>query len=227
MKSQLQDEILRCQKCSRLVNHRQEIALIKRRRYVDWKYWGKPVPSLGILNARLLIIGLAPGAHGANRTGRVFTGDSSGDLLYSTLHRFGFCNQPCSTHRGDGLILRDAYITTALHCVPPQNRPQAYELNNCRPYLREELRMLQKTRVVIALGRIAWQAYWTARKELGWPLLRPRPQFGHAVSLDLPEGTHLLGCYHPSRQNTQTGRLSKSMFQTVFSKAQSLLKGSV
>ena len=219
----LQKKIVECQACSRLVEYRQRVADRKRRSYRDWEYWGKPVPSLGLVDARLFIIGLAPAAHGGNRTGRVFTGDRSGDFLFETLYRFGFCNQPVSQHRDDGLRLQEAYITAAIHCAPPANKPTREELICCRPFLKQELQTLGKIRVVVALGRLAWEAYLATRKELGWPIPHPTPKFGHNASYRLDKKTTLIASYHPSQQNTQTGRLTRSMFEKVFAQAQRLL----
>ena len=223
--TQLQKEIVECRICPRLVEHRERIAGEKRRAYRDWTYWGKPVPSLGDQSARLLILGLAPAGHGANRTGRMFTGDRSGDFLYGTLHRFEFCTQPSSRDRQDGLRLQDAYITAAIHCAPPLNQPTRQELTDCRQYLRWELKLLNHVRVVVALGRIAWQAYWRARQELQWHVPRPLPKFAHAMSYPLDEKTTLIASYHPSQQNTQTGRLTQEMFDRVFEMAREKLTG--
>ena len=217
--TQLKKEIVECRICPRLVEHREQIARAKRRAYRDWSYWGKPVPSLGARSARLLILGLAPAGHGANRTGRMFTGDRSGDFLYDTLHRFDFCTQPFSRDLEDGLRLRDAFITAAIHCAPPLNKPTRQELTDCRGYLRRELELLDRARVVVALGRVAWQAYLRARQELGWHVPKPLPKFGHASSYQLDEKTTLIASYHPSQQNTQTGRLTKEMFDRVFEMA--------
>jgi len=220
---ELQNQLTACRRCERLVVFREEVAREKRRAYRTWDYWGKPVPSLGDASARLLLVGLAPGAHGANRTGRMFTGDSSGDFLYSTLQRFGFCNQPTSTHRDDGLELKECYITAALHCVPPSNRPLAVEAQNCREYLVSELRLLDRIKVIVALGRIAWEAYLRARIQMEKPVAKPKPGFCHGCEFELDENTILLGSYHPSRQNTQTGRLTQEMFDSVFHRAKELL----
>ena len=216
---QLQRQIVTCIRCPRLVEYRTRISREKRRQYRDWEYWGKPLPAFGDPQARLLIIGLAPAAHGGNRTGRMFTGDQSGDWLYGTLHRFGFANQPTSRHREDGLTLRDAYITAAVRCAPPKNKPAPGELATCRAYLLAELRLLRRIRVVVPLGKIAFDAYLAARRELGLPPPHPRPAFGHGVTTSLPEGVLLLASYHPSRQNTQTGRLTQPMFDTIFARA--------
>jgi uracil-DNA glycosylase family 4 len=215
----LQRQILRCTQCPRLVEYRTRVAREKRRQFRDWEYWGKPLPSFGSIEARLLIIGLAPAAHGGNRTGRMFTGDQSGDWLYRTLHRFGFANQPTAQHRDDGLALHDTYITAAARCVPPGNKPSSAELAACRPYLRRELQLLTRIRVVVPLGKIAFEAYLVARRELNLPPPDIRPQFGHAASTRLPEGILLLSSYHPSRQNTQTGRLTRAMFEAIFARA--------
>jgi uracil-DNA glycosylase family 4 len=192
------------------------------KRYREWDYWGRPVPSFGDPQARLLIIGLAPAAHGGNRTGRVFTGDRSGDWLYGALYEAGFANQPTSIHKDDGLQLYDCYITAAVHCAPPENKPLPEEFAACRPYLLQELTLLKRVRVVMALGQIAFAAYLTARRESGLPILSPAPRFGHGCVFTLNETT-LLGSYHPSQQNTFTGRLTREMFQAVFRTARKLV----
>ncbi len=229
----LNQRVIDCRACPRLVEWREEVARTKRRAYQDEVYWGKPVPGFGDPLAEIAIIGLAPGAHGANRTGRVFTGDDSGDFLYPALHRTGFANQPAATHRGDGLRLYNCYITGVGRCVPPQNRPTGEELNTCRPYLRQELCLLPQLTVIVALGQIAFDQTLRALRELGYDL--PRLDFGHGVhhclteydaSTDGPLGQglpHLLASYHPSRQNTQTGRLTPTMLDTVFLSARMLL----
>ena len=222
----LHQRVIACNKCPRLVEHRQWVARTKRRMYLDWEYWGRPLPGFGDLEARVLLVGLAPAAHGGNRTGRMFTGDRSGDWLYGTLHQFGFANQPTSLHRHDGLVLKDVYITAALRCVPPANKPQREELVTCRPYLLEELCALKRLRVVVALGRIAFDAYLIAYHE--FPSGReaaivPRPVFGHGRTFNLPSGVTLVSSYHPSQQNTQTGRLTKGMFEDVFATVRRVL----
>lgn len=221
----LQHEITHCSLCPRLVAHRERVAREKVKRYREWDYWGKPVPSFGDPQARLLIIGLAPAAHGGNRTGRVFTGDRSGDWLYEALYAAGFTNQPTSVHKDDGLQLRDCYITAAVHCAPPDNKPLPEEFAACRPYLLQELTLLRQVRVVVALGQVAFAAYLTARRELGLAVPSPVPRFGHGRVFSL-DGTILLGCYHPSQQNTFTGRLTREMFLAVFRNAQKLLEQS-
>lgn len=199
------------------------MAVEKVRRFRQWEYWGRPVPSLGSLDARLLLVGLAPAAHGGNRTGRIFTGDRSGDWLYRALHRFGFANQPNSTDREDGLQLIDCYITAAVHCAPPDNKPLPQEFANCRQYLLEELQRLRNVRVVIPLGMIGFKTYLTARKELGWKNPTPMPVFSHGGVSALEGGVHIVSSYHPSQQNTQTGKLTEAMFDEVFRKARGLL----
>jgi uracil-DNA glycosylase family 4 len=214
----LQRRILRCTQCPRLVEYRTRVAREKRRQYRQEDYWGKPLPSFGDPQARLLVIGLAPAAHGGNRTGRMFTGDQSGDWVYRTLHRFGFANQPTSQHRADGLTLHDAYITAAARCVPPDNKPSGAELAACRPYLRRELELLHRVRIVVPLGRIAFDAYLAARRGLGLALPEARPRFAHEAVTLFPDGMLLIASYHPSRQNTQTGRLTQTMFDAIFAR---------
>lgn len=190
---------------------------------MDWIYWGRPVPSFGDPEARLLIIGLAPAAHGGNRTGRIFTGDRSGDWLFRALYETGFANQPVSTHRRDGLTLKDCHITAIIHCAPPDNKPARDEILNCRSYLIEELKMLRQVRVVVALGRIAFDNYLETCRVLGWSRPSPRPMFGHGKTHMLSHGVNLIASYHPSQQNTQTGRLTRGMLKSVFITARELL----
>lgn len=220
--TQLQQRIVTCTRCPRLVAYRERVAREKVKRYQDWDYWGKPVPGFGDPYARVLVIGLAPAAHGGNRTGRVFTGDRSGDWLYSALYEAGFANQPTSVHRRDGLELRDCYITAAVHCAPPGNKPSPTEFAACRPYLRQELLLLSRVRVIVALGQLAFSAYLTTRRELGQPLPTPQPQFGHGRTYTLDNVT-LIGSYHPSQQNTFTGRLTQEMFAAIFRQARVLV----
>lgn len=220
--TQLQRQIVGCARCPRLVDYLARISRDKVKRYREWTYWGKPVPSFGNAKARLLIVGLAPAAHGGNRTGRAFTGDRSGDWLYGALYAAGFANQPTSSHRKDGLVLRNCCITSAVHCAPPDNKPLREEFAACRPYLVQELQLLTRVRVVVTLGHIAFQAYLSARRELGLYVPSPKPRFGHGVSYDL-DGVTLIGSYHPSQQNTFTGRLTRDMFQAVFQQARQLI----
>lgn len=220
------NEITDCRLCPRLVRHREEVALKKVPRFSDWDYWGRPVPSFGDPNSRLLIVGLAPAAHGANRTGRMFTGDRSGDWLYRFLHQYGFANQSSSLHRKDGLKLKDCLITAAAHCVPPGNKPLPEELTKCQPYFLEELRRLkERLLVVVTLGQIGFLTYLRARKELGWENPKPLPTFGHSRQITLPDGVTIISSYHPSQQNTFTGRLTESMFEDVFRKARNIING--
>ena len=213
----LNEEIVGCERCPRLRKYCREIGIAKRRAYRDWTYWGKPVPSFGDPAARLLILGLAPGAHGANRTGRMFTGDKSGDFLYRSLHRAGFASQPESVSADDGLKLRDAWITASIHCAPPDNKPLPEELRNCRPYLERELKLLPDLRVVVVLGRIALDAYLSILgvRRAGFP-------FGHGVLHRLQPA--LLCSYHPSQQNTSTGKLTQEMLDDVFARARDLIQ---
>ncbi|HOT92588.1 MAG TPA: uracil-DNA glycosylase [Anaerolineae bacterium] len=211
----LTHDIETCRRCPRLVSWREEVARVKRRAFRDADYWGKPVPGFGDPDARLVIIGLAPGAHGSNRTGRMFTGDSSGDTLYAALYRAGFANQPTATARDDGLTLYDTFITAVGRCAPPANKPTPQELTNCRPFLTRELALLRHTRVVLALGRIAFDGYLLLLREQGVEI--PTLPFAHGATYTLPAPyPTLIASYHPSRQNTQTGRLTPAMFDAVF-----------
>jgi uracil-DNA glycosylase len=221
----LDSAITSCRRCPRLVAWREEIARVKRRAYRDDDYWGKPVPGFGDRDARVLIVGLAPGAHGANRTGRMFTGDSSGDFLYGALHRAGFASQPTSSHRDDGLALTDAYISAACRCAPPDNKPAPDELAACRPFLAQEIGLLPNLRVIVALGRIGFDAVLRVYGDSGLPAADCRtPPFAHNASTPLGPGLPaLVASYHPSRQNTQTGRLTVDMFDAVWARARGLL----
>jgi uracil-DNA glycosylase len=215
--------VVDCRACPRLVAHRERVAREKKREFWDSEYWGRPVASFGDPNGRLLIVGLAPAAHGANRTGRMFTGDSSGSWLYDALHRFGFANQPNSLSLSDGLELSDCYITAAARCAPPANRPTQAELDACQPYLEREVRMLRTVRVTLALGHVGHRQWLRAAG--WWDRLAPRqrPVFGHAASATLPDGMVLISSYHPSRQNTNTGRLTRKMWYHVFQSIRRLL----
>lgn len=219
----LNEQIVGCRNCSRLVRYRARVARTKRRAYRDWTYWGLPVPGFGDPRSKLLIIGLAPAAHGANRTGRMFTGDRSGEFLYRALHRAGFANQPTSTHREDGLALRNAYITATLRCAPPENKPLPEEIRNCRRYLEAELELL-RPRAVLALGRIAFDGCLQILKERGVIRRRSAFRFAHGAGFELPGGTRLFTSYHPSRQNTQTGRLTPAMLAGVLRKIRKYLE---
>jgi uracil-DNA glycosylase len=219
----LERRIVSCRKCPRLVRHREDAVLRRPKRFRDECYWGKAVPSFGDRQARLLVVGLAPAANGANRTGRMFTGDRSGDWLYAALHRYRFASKPESVARGDGLELRDAYVTAVARCAPPDNRPTKDELANCRGYLERELLALDELCVVLALGRIAFDGFLTAWRGIGREVGRPRPKFAHGSEQLLVTGVRLLASYHPSQQNTFTGRLTKDMFHRVFARARSVL----
>lgn len=212
----LNAHITECTRCPRLVTYRQAVAQAKRRQYRDWTYWGRPVPGFGDPNAQLYVLGLAPAAHGGNRTGRVFTGDRSGDWLYEALHRFGFANQPESVHRDDGLRLRNCYVGAVLRCAPPANKPLPDEFEACRPFVQEELNLLRRVRVVVTLGKIAFDHYLKSCREQGFTIPKPSPTFHHGTLYDLPWGITLIGSYHPSQQNTFTGTLTRRMFYSVF-----------
>jgi len=215
----LNRDVVSCTRCPRLVAYREQIAREKRRAYRDWEYWGKPVPGFGDPNARVLIMGLAPGAHGSNRTGRPFTGDASGNFMYPVLHETGFANQPCATSRKDGLVLKDLYITAAARCAPPDNKPLPTELANCAPYLDRELQGLKRLRVIVALGRIGFDAYLNYLKRRGNLDSKGAYVFAHGAKYKMPDGRILLASYHPSNQNTQTGKLTRPMFVQIFQEA--------
>jgi uracil-DNA glycosylase family 4 len=214
--AQLNREVISCTRCPRLVEYRERIAREKRRAYLTWDYWGKPVPGFGDPNARVLVLGLAPGAHGSNRTGRPFTGDASGKFMYPILYEAGFSNQPNADSRDDGLQLKDLYITAAVRCAPPDNKPLPEELANCAPYLDREVDGLKNVRVVVALGRIGFEAYINHLRRHGVIASRKPYLFGHGVSYRMPDGKILLASYHPSNQNTQTGKLTREMFAQIF-----------
>lgn len=213
----LEEEVIGCRTCTRLIEHCNNIAQVKRRAYLDWNYWGKPVPSFGDPNARVLIVGLAPAAHGANRTGRVFTGDRSGDYLYRVLHATGFASQPESRAKNDGLILNDVFIAASVRCAPPDNKPTPEEIANCRPFLERELDLLPNVKVVVALGKIAFDNYLTILKSRGAIRSRSQFKFSHnAIHETIPI---LISSYHPSQQNTSTGKLTEPMLRAVFESA--------
>ncbi len=213
----LDADVVDCRACPRLVDWREEVARTKRRAYEDWDYWGRPVPGFGDPQARLLVVGLAPAAHGANRTGRMFTGDRSGDWLYGALHRAGFANQPASEHRDDGLALTDAYVTAPVRCAPPANKPTAAERDRCLPYLEAEARLLP-VEVVVALGGFAWDV---CLRLFGYD--SPKPRFGHGEEHVTAAGPRMVGSYHVSQQNTFTGRLTEEMLDAVFDRAKQIL----
>jgi uracil-DNA glycosylase family 4 len=216
----LRNEVVRCRRCPRLVAWRELVAATKVARFADWDYWGRPVPGFGDPRARVLVVGLAPAAHGGNRTGRIFTGDRSGDFLFGSLHRTGFANQAHSVSRDDGLRLRSLYVAAVNRCCPPGNRPTPEERDNCLPYLARELHLLGGVRVLVALGSFAWDGALRAAAALGHPA-RPRPQFGHLA--EAPVGPYLLlGSFHPSQQNTFTGKLTPAMLDDVFVRAREL-----
>jgi uracil-DNA glycosylase family 4 len=228
----LASEITSCTRCPRLVEWRESCAAEPPRRYRGERYWARPLPGFGDARARIAVVGLAPAAHGGNRTGRVFTGDRSGDWLYAALFRAGLANQPESVSRDDGLRLRGAYVTAVNRCPPPQNRPTTEERDNCLPYLVRELRLLRSARVVVALGSYAWTGSLLALTELGAEVPRPRPRFGHGAEarLETVEGRRrrewaMVGCFHPSQQNTFTGRLTEPMLDEVFARAGALASG--
>jgi uracil-DNA glycosylase len=218
-------EITGCTRCPRLVEWRERSAAEPPRRYRGEKYWARPLPGFGDPEARIVIVGLAPAAHGGNRTGRIFTGDRSGDWLFAALHRVGLANQPTSVSVDDGLRLRGAYVNAVNRCPPPQNRPTTEERDNCLPYLARELRLLRLGRVLVPLGSFAWAGSLLALAELGAELPRPRPRFGHGAEAEISSGERdwtLIGCFHPSQQNTFTGKLTEPMMDTVFERAKRL-----
>jgi uracil-DNA glycosylase family 4 len=220
----LNQQVIACEKCPRLTAYRQEVARVKRRAYRDQEYWGKPVPGFGDENAQVLIVGLAPGAHGSNRTGRMFTGDDSGKFLYGALFRAGFANQPVALERNDSLKLKDIYITAVGRCAPPDNKPTSEELANCQPYLIREMDLLTDLKGVVALGKIAYDETTRILSQRGYSL--PAVPFGHGCfSADEEKGLWLIGSYHPSRQNTQTGRLTPEMFDAIWQKVSLELAG--
>jgi uracil-DNA glycosylase len=217
----LSAEIVECRACPRLVAWREQVAREKRAAFRDEEYWGRPVPGFGDPAARLLVVGLAPAAHGGNRTGRIFTGDRSGDWLFGALHRAGYANQPTSRHRGDGLALRDAYIAAAVRCAPPANKPTIDERDRCLPYLVRELELLDRVQVIVVLGAFAYEALWRVLAGAGVELPRPRPKFAHGLEVPTPRAV-IVGCFHPSQQNTFTGKLTEPMLDAVFARTREL-----
>jgi uracil-DNA glycosylase len=217
----LRREVVSCRRCPRLVAWREEVARVRRAAYAAEEYWGRPLPGMGGLDARVLVLGLAPAAHGGNRTGRIFTGDRSGDWLFAALYRAGYANQATSVSPDDGLALEGCYVTAAVRCAPPANRPLPAERDNCLPYLVRELELLEDVRVIVCLGGFAWDAALRAISALGIAIPRPRPRFVHGATVELGRFT-LLGCYHTSQQNTFTGRLTEAMMDEVFARAREL-----
>jgi uracil-DNA glycosylase len=219
----LEQTIIECRRCPRLVEWRERIAKEKVRRYRNEKYWGRPVPALGGPDSSMIIIGLAPAAHGGNRTGRIFTGDRSGDWLYESLYRFGFANQPTSVNKEDGLELHDCLITAVTRCAPPQNRPLPSEISNCREYLVREIKLTRNKRIVVTLGQVAFRAFIKIWKENAGLPSDKKPDFHHGGEWNLPGGILLISSYHPSQQNTQTGKLTRPMFHDIFRRARETL----
>jgi len=219
----LQKTIVKCRECPRLVQWRERVARERIKRYRTEKYWGHPLPAFGDPGARLIVIGLAPGAHGGNRTGRLFTGDRSGDWLFEALHRYGFASQPTSVSRNDGLKLHNTLITAAVRCAPPNNKPLAEEMDRCRAYLRQELRLIESEGVVVLLGQIAHHAFFKAWREIGEIVPVRMPKFHHGAEFVLLERLTVIASYHPSQQNTQTGKLTRDMFHQVFRRAREIL----
>jgi uracil-DNA glycosylase family 4 len=217
--ARLERRLTRCRLCPRLVRHRERTAREKVARFREWNYWGRPVPGFGDPDARLLVVGLAPAAQGGNRTGRIFTGDESGNWLFAALHRAGYANQPESRARDDGLRLRDAFITAVARCAPPANRPTPDEIATCRRYLLGELTLLVRLRVVVVLGNVAHQGFLAAERARGHAVPRPAPRFAHGAEYTLPSGLALLCSYHPSQQNTFTGKLTRPMLDAIFARA--------
>jgi len=218
----LNKEVVACRRCARLTEYREAIGREKRRAYMEWDYWAKPVPGFGDPDARVLILGLAPGAHGSNRTGRPFTGDQSGKFMYPILYKTGFASQPNAERLNDGLRLIDAYITAAVRCAPPDNKPTPEEIAACSPFLDAEFAALRRVKVVVALGRIGFEAYLNYLKRAGFAVPKKDYLFGHAAEYKMPNGVTLLASYHPSNQNTATGKLTEKMFTDIFKRARKL-----
>jgi uracil-DNA glycosylase family 4 len=222
---ELNREVFSCRRCPRLVAWRERVAREKRAAFAEEEYWGRPVPGFGDGEARVLVVGLAPAAHGANRTGRMFTGDRSGDWLYRALFKAGFANQPGSVTRADGLTLTDCYISAAVRCAPPANKPSPAERDACQPFLETELHLLNKVQVAVALGKFGYDQLWRVLQARGEPLPKPRTRFAHGVEVPVRPGLTLLGSYHPSQQNTFTGTLTEGMFDTIWNRALDLIEG--
>jgi uracil-DNA glycosylase family 4 len=222
---ELENELTACRACPRLVEWREHIGVEKRRAFLDQEYWARPVPAFGDPDARLMVLGLAPAAHGANRTGRMFTGDRSGDFLYASMHRAGFASQPTSTARADGLELRDAWVTSAVKCAPPDNKPLPDERDACACFIRRELALLPGVRAIVCLGGFAYEAAVRLLRGAGYALPHPLPRFGHGVLVPVQNGPTLVLSYHPSQQNTFTGRLTPPMLDDVFAAARRLIDG--
>ncbi len=221
----LEQEITACRRCPRLVAWREEVAAVKRRSFAHEKYWGRPIPGFGDPQARLLMLGLAPAAHGGNRTGRIFTGDRSGDFLFAGLHRAGYANQAASVHANDGLELTDAWIAAAVRCAPPANKPTRQERDTCLPWAVRELALLEHVELILCLGGFAWQAALRLRAAAGELMPRPQPRFGHDVIWDPGGRWPMLGCFHPSQQNTFTGRMTDTMLDATLARARALTGG--
>ena len=222
MLAELAAEVHDCRRCPRLVAWREAVAADPPRRYRGEDYWARPLSGFGDPAAGIVVVGLAPAAHGGNRTGRMFTGDRSADWLFAAMHRAGLANQPNSDHRGDGLRLRGAYVTAVVRCAPPANKPTPAERDNCLPYLERELALLARARVVVALGKFGWDGFLAAARAVGVPTPRPKPRFGHGAEAELGDRFTLLGCFHPSQQNTFTGKLTEPMIDAVFARAKEL-----
>jgi uracil-DNA glycosylase len=219
---ELERKIIECRRCARLVEWREKVAREKVRRFKDQEYWGRPIPAFGEIGGALLVIGLAPAAHGGNRTGRMFTGDRSGEWLFEALYSFGFANQPTSVRKDDGLSLHQCLVTAALRCAPPDNKPLPEEMNNCREYLVHELSLARQKRVVVALGQLAFRSFLKAQQHVTKQTIKDM-RFRHGGEWPLPEGLVLISSYHPSQQNTQTGKLTRSMFHNVFQRARQII----
>lgn len=219
----LNDEIIHCRKCPRLVRWREEVARVKKKAYRDWEYWGKPVPGFGDHHAKVFVIGLAPGAHGSNRTGRMFTGDSAGNFLYRALFKAGFANQPTSSTRNDGLTLDNIFISALCRCVPPGNKPARDEILNCRPYLLREIALIKDIKAFVALGSQAWSNLAIIYRDIYNQEMKKK--FGHGVTIEMESNPSVIASYHPSQQNTQTRKLTEAMFDSIWDSARNMIAG--